>query len=51
MKYAPGVARLAPDATAGIYEWRVETNAGKQVEDAPELAPTETFKPWMALRW
>ena len=37
------VAQLAPDATAGIYEWRVNTSVGKQVEDAPEIAPTETF--------
>ncbi len=38
------VAQLAPDSTAGIYEWRVDTNVGKQVEDAPEIAPKETFQ-------
>ena len=36
--------RTAPGATAGIYEWRVNTSAGKQVEDAPEIAPTESFQ-------
>jgi hypothetical protein len=38
------VAQLAPDATAGIYEWRVNTSVGKQVEDAPEIAAAESFQ-------
>jgi hypothetical protein len=38
------VAQLAPDATAGIYEWRVDTNTGKQVQDVPEIAAAETFQ-------
>jgi len=35
--------QLAPEATAGIFEWRVNTNRGKQIEDIPEIAPGETF--------
>jgi hypothetical protein len=36
--------QLASDATAGIYEWRVNTSIGKQVVDDPQIAPSETFE-------
>jgi predicted secreted protein len=36
--------QLASDATAGIYEWRVNTSMGKQVVDDPQIAPSETFE-------
>jgi hypothetical protein len=38
------VTQLAPEATAGIFEWRVNSSQGKQIEDVPEIAPTETFQ-------
>ncbi|MBZ5583797.1 MAG: hypothetical protein LAQ30_16620 [Acidobacteriia bacterium] len=38
------VVEPAPGSTAGIYEWRVDTNTGKEVANAPEIAPTETFQ-------
>jgi len=37
------IVQLAPDATAGIYEWRVNTGSGKQVADAVDLAASESF--------
>jgi hypothetical protein len=36
--------QLASDATAGIYEWRVNTSTGKQVVDDPQIAPSEIFQ-------
>ena len=38
------MVQLASDATAGIYEWRVNTSIGKQVVDDPQIAPSETFQ-------
>ena len=38
------VTQLAPEASAGIFEWRVNSSQGKQIEDVPEIAPTETFQ-------
>jgi hypothetical protein len=37
-------AQLAADASAGLYEWRVNTNMGKQVAGDPLVAPSETFQ-------
>lgn len=37
-------AQLPPDATSAIYEWRVNTSQGKQVEEVPEIAPRGSFQ-------
>ena len=38
------LAKLPPDATSGIYEWRVDTDHGKEVESVPEIAATGAFR-------
>lgn len=38
------LVQLRSDATSGIYEWRVNTSQGKQIEDVHEIAPTGTFR-------
>jgi hypothetical protein len=45
-------AELPKDATSGIYEWRVNTSAGRQVKAVQEIEPVGTF--WLtgdALEW
>lgn len=37
------VVQLPENATSGIYEWRVNTSQGKQVERVQEIAPTGSF--------
>jgi hypothetical protein len=37
-------AELPPDATSGIFEWRVNANEGQQVDNLAEIAATETFQ-------
>jgi hypothetical protein len=37
-------AQLPPDATSGIFEWRVNTSQSKQIEDIKELGASETFQ-------
>ena len=37
-------AELPKDATSGIYEWRVNTSAGKQVTAVQEIEPVGTFQ-------
>ena len=37
-------AQLPQDATSGIYEWRVNTSEGRQVEAVHEIQPTSTFR-------
>ncbi len=45
-------AQLPQDATSGIYEWRVNTSEGKQVEAVQEIQPTGTFRfDGNALEW
>lgn len=38
------VLQLPADATSGIFEWRVNSSEGKQVQAVPEIEPTETFR-------
>lgn len=38
------LAKLPPDATSGIYEWRVNTKHGKEVESVPDIAATGAFR-------
>ncbi len=38
------VAQLPPDTTSGIFEWRVNTSQGKQVEPISEIEASETFQ-------
>lgn len=38
------VAQLPKDATSAIYEWRVNTNKGKQVAPVSEIATTGSFR-------
>ncbi|MGA8437230.1 MAG: DUF5695 domain-containing protein, partial [Candidatus Sulfotelmatobacter sp.] len=38
------LAKLPQDATSGIYEWRVNTDHGKDVESVPEIAATGAFR-------
>jgi len=46
------VAQLPPDATSGIFEWRVNTSEGRNVEPVEEIDPTEAFQlEGDALRW
>jgi hypothetical protein len=37
-------AQLQEGATAGILEWRVETDEGRQVQEAGDLAASESFR-------
>ncbi len=37
-------AELPKDATSGIYEWRVNTSAGKKVTAVQEIEPVGTFQ-------
>jgi hypothetical protein len=37
-------AQLPQNATAGIYEWRVNTSEGKQVETVQDIQPSTTFR-------
>lgn len=37
-------AQLDPDGSAGLYEWRVNTSEGRQIQPVPEIQPTETFR-------
>src|SRR5882724_1487309 len=37
------LAQLPPNATSGIFEWRVNTIEGRQIEGVADLAATETF--------
>ena len=37
------LAQLPKDATSGIYEWRVNTEKGKEVGPVPEIAATGRF--------
>jgi Family of unknown function (DUF5695) len=37
-------AQLPRDASSGIYEWRVNTSEGKQVEGVQEIQPSVTFR-------
>jgi len=37
------LAQLPKNATSAIYEWRVNTQSGKQVESVADLTPTESF--------
>lgn len=38
------VAQLPQNATSAIYEWRVNTNQGKQVEPVSDISPTGSFR-------
>jgi Family of unknown function (DUF5695)/F5/8 type C domain len=38
------LAKLPQDATSGIYEWRVNTDHGKDVDSVPEIAATGAFR-------
>ena len=38
------LAQLPKDATSAIYEWRVNTTKGKEVEAVADVAPTESFR-------
>lgn len=38
------VAQLPPNATSAIYEWRVNTDQGKQVEPINDIASTSSFR-------
>ena len=38
------LATLPQDATSGIYEWRVNTDHGKEVESVPDIAATGAFR-------
>ncbi len=38
------VAQLPKEATSAIYEWRVNTDQGKQVDPVTEIAPTGAFR-------
>lgn len=38
------VAQLPKDATSAIYEWRVNTDQGKEVAPVPEIAATGSFQ-------
>lgn len=38
------VAQLPKDATSAIYEWRVNTDKGKQVASVSKIAPTGDFQ-------
>ena len=38
------VAKLPPDRTSAIYEWRVNTDHGKEVESAAEISATGSFR-------
>src|SRR6266700_1012449 len=38
------LAQLPPNATSGIFEWRVNANEGKRIESVSDLAATETFQ-------
>jgi hypothetical protein len=38
------VAQLPRDATSAIYEWRVNTSEGKQVQPVSDIAPTGSFR-------
>ncbi|MBV9179899.1 MAG: hypothetical protein JO356_01190, partial [Acidobacteria bacterium] len=38
------VVQLPPGASSGIYEWRVNTQQGKQVEHASEITLTGSFR-------
>jgi hypothetical protein len=38
------IAQLPQEATSGIFEWRVNTSAGKQVEQVHDIEPTGTFR-------
>ena len=45
-------AQLPQDASSGIYEWRVNTSEGKQVEGVQEIQPSVTFRlNGTALEW
>jgi hypothetical protein len=45
-------AQLPQDATSGIYEWRVNTSEGKQVEAVQEIQSRVTFRlNGNALKW
>jgi hypothetical protein len=37
------LAQLPANATSGIYEWRVNTSKGKEVESLSEIEPTTSF--------
>ena len=38
------LAQLPGDATSGIFEWRVNTSKGKEVEPLSEIEPTGRFE-------
>jgi hypothetical protein len=38
------LAQLPPNATSGIFEWRVNTSDTKRIEDVTELGATEMFQ-------
>ena len=38
------LAILPQDATSGIYEWRVNTEHGKDIESVPDMAATGAFR-------
>lgn len=38
------VAQLPQNSTSAIYEWRVDTDQGKQVEPVSKISPAESFR-------
>jgi Family of unknown function (DUF5695) len=38
------LAKLPPEATSGIYEWRVNTGHGKEIESVTDIAATGAFR-------